>query len=323
MEYRAIGRTDLQVSELCLGTMTFGWGADKETSFAIMDRAVEGGINFFDTADIYSNWIEGNPGGVAEAWIGDWLADRKPDGIVIATKVRGRMWDGSDGEGLSRAHIMRGVEESLRRLQIEQIDLYQTHWPDDDTSLDETLRALDDLIQQGKVRFVGCSNHSADLLKEALRISTEGGLARYESLQPHYSLVKREEFERELLALCEQESIGVIPYSPLGRGFLTGKYRRNQGAPGGSRGATRADDEIHKFANERNFALLDQMEAMGKERGATIAQIALAWQLTQPVIASPIVGATKVAQLEESLGAVGLRLNEEEMQALDEASSWR
>jgi len=323
MEYRAIGRTDLQVSELCLGTMTFGWGADKETSFAIMDRAVEGGINFFDTADIYSNWIEGNPGGVAEAWIGDWLADRKPDGIVIATKVRGRMWDGPDGEGLSRTHIMRGVEESLRRLQIERIDLYQTHWPDDDTPLDETLRALDDLIQQGKVRYVGCSNHSAALLKEALRISTEGGLARYESLQPHYSLVKREEFERELLALCEQESIGVIPYSPLGRGFLTGKYRRDQGAPAGSRGATRADDEIHKFASERNFALLDQMEAMGKERGATIAQIALAWQLTQPVIASPIVGATNVAQLEESLGAVGLRLNEEEMQALDEASSWR
>ncbi|UCC62098.1 MAG: aldo/keto reductase, partial [Anaerolineae bacterium] len=175
----------------------------------------------------------------------------------------------------------------------------------------------------GKVRYIGCSNYSADLLQEALDVSAEAGLARFECHQPHYSLVKREEFERELLALCERESIGVIPYSPLGRGFLTGKYRRDQGAPAGSRGATRADDEIHKFANERNFALLDQMEAMGKERGATIAQIALAWQLTQPVITSPIVGATKVAQLEESLGAAGLRLNKEEMRTLDEASSWR
>jgi aryl-alcohol dehydrogenase-like predicted oxidoreductase len=321
MEFRTIGRTELQVSVLCLGTMTFGWGADKETSFAIMDKAVEEGINFFDTADIYSNWIEGNPGGVAEAWIGDWLADRKPDGIIIATKVRGRMWEGPDGEGLSRKHIMRSIDESLRRLQIEQVDLYQTHWPDDDIPLDETLRALDDLIQQGKVRYVGCSNYNAELLKEALGVSADGGIARYECLQPKYSLLIREEFEGDLLALCERESIGVIPYSPLARGFLTGKYRRDQISPEGSRAAGRANDQIHKYANERNFALLDKMEAMGKERGATIAQLALVWQLSQPVITSPIIGATKVEQLEESLGAVGLRLTEDEMQTLNEMSS--
>ena len=320
MEYRKLGRTDLEVSELCLGTMTFGWGADKETSFAIMDRAIEADINFFDTADIYTNWIEGNPGGVAEQWIGDWLTDRKPTDIIIATKVRGRMWEGVDGQGLSRAHIMRAVEDSLRRLQIERIDLYQTHWPDDATPLEETLRALDDLVEQGKVRYIGCSNHEAKLLAKALDTSADHGLARYECLQPHYNLVHREEFERHLRALCEQEELGVIPYSPLGGGFLTGKYRKGRPVPKGARG--KASSRLKGYlANERNYEIVAGLEAMGKKRGKTVAQMALGWQLTQPIITSPIIGARTVRQLEESLGAVGLRLSEEEMQALDEMSA--
>jgi aryl-alcohol dehydrogenase-like predicted oxidoreductase len=320
MEYRKLGRTDLTVSELCLGTMTFGWGADKETSFAMMDKALEAGINFIDSADIYSNWAENNPGGVAEAWIGDWLTERQPENVVIATKVRGRMWEGPDGEGLSRAHIMRAVEESLRRLQTERIDLYQTHWPDDDTPLEETLRAFDDLIQQGKVRFIGCSNHKADLLAEALRVSDAHGLARYESLQPHYNLVHRAEFEDALRTLCEREAMGVIPYSPLAGGFLTGKYRKGQPLPEGTRGQT--NRRIQRYAaEERNFDVIDKLEEMGSERDKTIAQMALGWQLSQPVITSAIIGARSVAQLEESLSAAGLRLSESEMDALNTVSA--
>jgi aryl-alcohol dehydrogenase-like predicted oxidoreductase len=319
VEYRTLGRTDLKVAELCLGTMTFGWGADKETSFAIMDAAVEGGINFFDTADIYSRWAAGNPGGVAEQWIGDWLSDRKPKDIIIATKVRGPMWDGPDGEGLSRAHIMRAAEDSLRRLQIDSIGLYQTHWPDDDIPLEETLRAFDDLIQQGKVRYIGCSNYQAGFLSETLAVSAENGLARFESLQPRHNLIHREEFERELMALCQQESVGVIPYSPLAGGFLTGKYR--QGIPQGTRGQANARIQGY-LRDDRLVALVDRVEALSKARGKTIAQMALGWQLSLPVVTSSIIGVRTVEQLQESLGAVSFRLDEQTMRTLDELSAW-
>lgn len=161
MDYRTLGQTGLKVSELCLGTMTFGWGADEPTSHAIMDRAFDSGINFFDTADIYSSWAENNDGGVSEAWIGNWLKGKERCQIVLATKVRGQMWEGPNGEGLSRVHIMQAVEDSLRRLQTDHIDLYQAHWPDEDTPLEETLRAFDDLVRQGKVRYIGCSNYPA------------------------------------------------------------------------------------------------------------------------------------------------------------------
>ena len=206
MNYRKLGRTGLKVSELCLGTMQFGWTADEATSFAVLDAFVEAGGNFIDTADIYSSWAEGNPGGVSEQIIGRWLKARGNRGaIVLATKARGRMWDGPNGEGLSRGHLIRACEESLRRLDTDYIDLYQTHWSDAETPIDETLRALDDLVHAGKVRTVGCSNYHAWRLTKALWASDKLGLARYDSLQPHYSLAYRAEFERELKPLCEEE----------------------------------------------------------------------------------------------------------------------
>jgi aryl-alcohol dehydrogenase-like predicted oxidoreductase len=286
-----------------------------------MDRAIEAGINFFDTADIYSRWAEGNEGGVAETWIGNWLRDRSipRENLVIATKVRGQMSDDPEDQGLSRRHIMKAVEDSLRRLGTDYIDLYQSHWPDDDVPLEETLRAFDDLVQQGKVRYIGCSNHGADLLTEALQVSDEAGLARYETLQPHYNLVHRAEFERELRAVCETQGLGVIPYSPLAGGFLTGKYRRGEPIPKGARGQT--SQKIKGYRTERNFALIDLLEQLGKARGKTVTQMALGWQLSQPVITSPIIGARTLEQLDESLGALGLRLSEDEMAHLDEASA--
>lgn len=219
MEYRKLGRTGLKVSELCLGTMQWGWTASEEAGWAVMDAFVEAGGNFIDTADIYSRWAEGNPGGVSEEIIGRWMKARgNRRHIVLATKVRGRMWDGPNGEGLSRGHIMTAVEDSLRRLQTDYIDLYQTHAFDPDTPIDETLRALDDLVRQGKVRYIGCSNYPAWRLAKALWTSDKLGLARYDSIQPHYNIAYRAEFERELKPLCEEEGIGVIPYSPLAGG---------------------------------------------------------------------------------------------------------
>lgn len=319
MQYRTLGRTGLQVSELCLGTMQWGWTADEAASCAVMDAFVEASGNFIDTADVYSNWAEGNPGGVSEEIIGRWMQARgNRRQIVLATKVRGRMWDGPNGEGLSRGHIMAAVEDSLRRLQTDHIDLYQTHWFDTNTPIDETLRALDDLVRQGKVRYLGCSNYPAWRLAKALWVSDKQSLARYDSIQPHYNIAYRAEFERELKGLCEEEGIGVIPYSPLAAGFLTGKYRRDEPVPD----SARASGIQRRYLNDRGFTILEALEKLGKTRGQSIAQMALAWQLSQPVITSPIIGANSVEQLNDSLGAVGVRLSDEEMKALDVVSAW-
>lgn len=319
MEYRNLGRTGLKVSELCLGTMQFGWTAGEEHSGQILTASYEAGINFIDTADVYSRWVEGNPGGVAEKIIGKWIKSNNipRDQVVIATKVRGRMGTGPNDEGLSRAHIMHAVESSLRRLGTGYIDLYQTHWYDENTPIDETLRALDDLVRQGKVRYLGCSNYPAWRLTEALWTSKQRQLARYDSLQPHYSLVHRAEFERELVDVCRQYGIGVIPYSPLAGGFLTGKYRKNQ-VPESARakGASR-------YFNDRNWDLLELMDSMGREKGDfSISQIALSWLLSDPVITSPIIGPRTLEQLEDNIGSTGLRLTPEEKTMLDEASDW-
>jgi aryl-alcohol dehydrogenase-like predicted oxidoreductase len=319
MQYRNLGRTGLKVSELCLGTMQWGWTADEPTSFAVMDAFVAAGGNFIDTADVYSRWAEGNRGGVSEEIIGRWMKERgNRRQIVLATKVRGVMWDGPNGEGLSRGHIMAAVEDSLRRLQTDTIDLYQTHWFDAGTPIDETMRALDDLVRQGKVRYLGCSNYPAWRLAKALWASDTLGLARYDSIQPHYNIAYRAEFERELKPLCEEEGIGVIPYSPLAGGFLTGKYRRDAPVPD----SARASAVQRRYLNDKGFTILEALEKLGKARGTSIAQMALAWQLSQPVITSPIIGANSIEQLDDSLGAVGVRLSEEEMKALDAVSAW-
>jgi aryl-alcohol dehydrogenase-like predicted oxidoreductase len=318
MEYRNLGNTGLKVSELCLGTMQFGWTADEKTSKDVLSGAIAAGINFIDTADVYSRWAEGNPGGVAESIIGRWRKESQipRDQIVIATKVRGAMGTGPNDQGLSRVHIFNAVENSLRRLDTDYIDLYQTHYFDD-IPIEETLLALDDLVHQGKVRYVGCSNYPAWRLMQALWAADKLNLHGYCSLQPHYNLVHRAEFERELASVCRTYRLGVIPYSPLGGGFLTGKYRRDQVTESQrARGASR-------YFNERNWALLDKMETIGNQKnGASISQIALAWLLSDPVITSPIIGPRSLDQLQDNLGAAGLRLTAEEKEQIDQASNW-
>ncbi len=319
MEYRNLGRTGLKVSELCMGSMQFGWSADEGTSFVVLDRAFEAGINFIDTANVYSRWVEGNPGGVSETIIGKWIKSRalSRDRLVIATKVCGRMGEGPNDEGLSRAHILRMVEDSLRRLQTEYIDLYQAHHVDPHTPIDETLSALDLLIRQGKVRYIGCSNYPAWQLMEALWTSDRLGLARFDSLQPHYSLAWRREFEQELAPVCTKYGVGVIPYSPLAGGFLSGKYKRDQTDAGSVR-------NVSRYFNEKNWNLLDALAEIAADLGdKSVSQVALAWQLSQAVITSPIIGPHNLEQLEDNLGAVGLRLDESVMQRLDQASSWK
>lgn len=308
MKYHTLGRTGLKVSELCLGSMQFGWTANQEQSFEILDFAFEAGINFIDTADIYSIWAENNPGGVAESIIGKWIKHHHipRDRIVIATKVRGRMGDGPNDEGLSRAHIFNAVEASLRRLDTDYIDLYQAHWYDENTPIEESLSAMDDLIRQGKVRYIGCSNYPAWRLIQALWTSDRLGLARFESLQPHYNLVHRSEFEDEMAEVCKTYRLGVLPYHPLASGFLTGKYRKDKAPESARLGSVR------QYFNQRNWALLDKMESIGKEKGDSISQIALAWLLSDPLITSLIIGPRTLAQLKDNLGAVELRLAAEE-----------
>lgn len=320
MEYRRLGRTGLKVSSICMGTMQFGWSTDEPTAHAVMSRAVELGINFFDTADVYTRWIEGSSGGISETYIGNWLASGavQRDEVVIATKVRGKMGEGPNDKGLSRYHIMNAVEASLRRLRTDYIDLYQTHSPDHETPLDETLRAMDDLVRSGKVRYVGCSNYPAWLLAKSLWISDIHKLARYDSLQPHYSYVYRAEFERELQPLCLDQGVGVIPYSPLGAGFLTGKYRRDGSLPESKRAGT----VQQRYMNERGFAAVDKLEEVGRASGVTIAQTAIAWVLANPAVTSAIIGATSIAQLEDTIKGADVTLSAEDKAALDAVTAW-
>ena len=320
MEYKRLGRTGLKVSTICLGTMQFGWSADEQTAHTIMNEAVELGCNFFDTADIYSTWVDGNPGGVSEKIIGNWLATGivPRNKIVIATKVRGAMGEGPNDQGLSRIHIMNGVEASLRRLQTDYIDLYQVHWPDEETPLEETMAALSDLVRSGKVRYIGCSNYPAWLLTKSLWVSDVKGLARFDSLQPHYSLVHRAEFERELQPLCLDQGIGVIPYSPLAGGFLTGKYRRDTDLPD----STRADGVRNRYMNEQGFAAVDKLEEIGRQHDVTIAQTAIAWILANPTVSSAIIGANSLAQLHDTVKGADLELSANDMEVLDATTAW-
>jgi len=318
MEYRKLGRTGLKVSELCMGTMQFGWTADEDLSHKILNQAYEAGINFIDTADVYSRWAEGNPGGVSETIIGNWMkkSNIPRDQVVIATKVRGQMGDGPNDQGLSRVHILNAMEASLQRLGTDYIDLYQTHWFDDEVPIDETLTTLDDLLRQGKVRYLGASNYPAWRLMRALWTSDKYNLARYDSLQPHYNLVHREEFERELAEVCRTYGLGIIPYSPLAGGFLTGKYRKEEPVPE----SARAGGAKNRYYNEHGWSILEAVDDVANNRGKSVSQIALAWLLSNPVITSPIIGPRTLEQLKDNLGAVGLRLTESEMEQLNQVS---
>jgi aryl-alcohol dehydrogenase-like predicted oxidoreductase len=296
--------------------MQFGWTADEEASFATLDAFVDAGGNFLDTADIYSNWMPGHSGGESEEILGRWLKARgNRDRIVLATKLRGRMWDDPDGEGLGRAHIERAVEDSLRRLQTNVIDLYQCHWPDEAVPIEETLTVFGELIASAKVRAIGASNDTATQLGDALRVARERGLPAFATLQPHYNLVHRREFEGALEALCLSEGLGVIPYSPLAGGFLTGKYRRGAPLPKSQR-AFRAKE----YVTEHGFGVIDALDAIAGARGVSVAAVALAWQLAKPAISAPIIGANSPRQLAELLPATDLALTEDEVAALDAAS---
>lgn len=320
MHLRPLGSSALQVSELCLGTMQFGWTADEAASFAMMDAFVEAGGNFIDTADIYTTWGKDGMagGGRSEEIIGRWMKARGNRGkIVIATKVRGKMAEGPDGEGLKRSRVIRCCEDSLRRLQVDCIDLYQLHWADLATPIEETLGALDALVRAGKVRALGASNYPAWRLMEAVWRSEQHGYPRLVSYQPEYSLMERSLFEMEARPLCRHYGLGVIPYSPLAAGFLTGKYRRGQAVQ-----SERAKFIGEKYANDRGFAAVEKLAEIGRAHGKTVAQTALAWLLTNPVMTSPIIGANTPEQLRESFGAAGYRLSAAEMAALNAATDY-
>jgi aryl-alcohol dehydrogenase-like predicted oxidoreductase len=315
MDQRQLGRSTLRVSPLCLGGNVFGWTVDKGQSFRLLDALVEAGLNFIDTADVYSTWVPGNTGGESETIIGEWLKSRGiRDRVVIATKLGSEMGPGL--KGLSKAYIRSAVEASLRRLQTDVIDLYQSHRDDPDTPQEETLHAFASLIQEGKVRAIGASNFSAARLKEALDTSARSGLPRYESLQPQYNLYSRSEYEAELEPLCRENHVGVIPYFGLASGFLTGKYRSEQDLGKSARGGS-----VGKYLNERGFKILAALDEVAAQHRATPAQVALAWLMARPGITAAIASATTTEQLNDLAAAVRLDLGHASIERLDEASA--
>ena len=320
MEFVRLGTTGLQVSRICMGTMQFGWSIDESDSLKVLNAAFEAGINIFDTADVYSNWVPGNPGGVAETILGKWMKNYHipRDRVVIATKVRGKMGEGANDQGLGRVHIFQAVEASLARLKTVFIDLYQAHSPDENTPIEETIQAFDDLVRDGKVRFVGASNYNASQLIEALLKSDENKKVRFETLQPKYNLLQREEFEAELKQVCLKMGLAVLPYSPLRGGFLTGKYRVGKPLPKSTRAESGA-----RFLTDPNITVLDKLDEMSKSHNSTVAQIALAWLLADPVVASPIIGATSVVQLNENLGCLAVHLTTQEINILNDLTNWK
>jgi len=314
MKLRKLGRTGLKVSNLCLGTMTFGnaqWGCDEPTSRKIVDRFLDAGGNFIDTADVYSN-------GISEEICGRALRDKRHQ-VVLATKVAGPMGGGPNDLGLSRRHILDGIDASLRRLGTDFVDLYQVHAYDPTSPLDETLRALDDCVRAGKVRYLGCSNYSAWQLMKATALARELGTARYDCLQPQYSLVCRH-IEREHLPLCHEEGIAVIPWSPLGGGLLTGKLRKGAAPPPGSRAAVDPTNR-ERFARDRNLEIAETVIEIAGKLGRSASQVALAWVGQQSGVTSPIFGARTLEQLEDNLGAADLVLDADALARLDELSA--
>jgi len=315
MQLRALGRSSLRVAPLCLGGNVFGWTATEAASFAVLDALVSAGLNFIDTADVYSRWAPGHQGGESETVIGNWLkrgAKRKD--LVIATKVGMEM--APDRKGLSAAHIVRSVEESLKRLQTDYIDLYFSHCDDASVPLEQTLGAYEKLIAQGKVRAIGASNYTAARLAEAIEITRKTGLPRYEVLQPQYNLYTRSDYESALEPLCLKEQIGVVSYYALASGFLSGKYRTDADASKSVRGRV----IVEKYLNERGLRILNSLDDVGRRHNASAASVALAWQIARPSITAPIASATTVNQLSELVAATQLELDQAAIEQLNSAS---
>lgn len=317
MSKRELGRSGIQVPVLTFGGNVFGWTVDQTASFSLLDALLDHNLNFIDTADVYSAWVEGNQGGESETIIGNWLKKTgKRDQIVLATKVGKPMGEGK--VGLSPRYIKDAVEASLRRLQTDYIDLYQSHDDDADTPLAETMAAFDALIKEGKVRAVGASNYSAPRLAEALQVSKENGLARYETLQPLYNLYDRKVYEEALEKVVTDNGLGVINFYGLAAGFLTGKYRTQADASKSLRG----ESVIARYLDERGLKVLRGLDQVAEKHSAQPGQVALAWQIARPSITSPIVSATSLQQLNELAQAATLKLDDADIQTLNDASAW-
>jgi 1-deoxyxylulose-5-phosphate synthase len=308
------------VSEICLGTMTFGNQCDEQTSFAIMDKAFDAGVFFFDTADAYPLGSTPEMRGCTETIVGKWLKERKKrDAIVLGTKCRMPMGDGPNAGGLSRKHIMSAIDASLKRLGTDYVDLYQMHQPDPETPIEETLDALDDIVRAGKVRYIGCSNFAAHQIAKALWVSDKLGYARFESDQPRYNILYRE-IENEIVPLCLAEGLGLITYNPLAGGFLTGRYTTGQSVEQGTRFALYQAGQLYqqRYWNDAHFGAVEQLRAFFTARRRRLAEVALAWVLAQPGVTSAILGASRVAQLDESLPGVDGKLDDDEKSFCDD-----
>ena len=312
MNVKRLGRTGLKVTEVCLGTMTFGFQCDERASFGVMDAADEGGINFIDTADVYPVPVSLETAGKTEEIVGRWLRGKR-DHFVLATKCRMQMGAGPNDVGLSRKHILAAIDASLRRLGTDYVDLYQVHAPDPETPIDETLGALDSIVQSGKSRYIGCSNFPAWQLGKALSISDRLRLARFDSVQPRYNLLFRE-IEHELFPLCEDQGVGVIVYNPLAGGFLTAKHRRDLPPADNTRFAVAGKLYLDRYWNDSSFEAVERLRVFFEARGKSLTHAALAWVLKQPPVTSAIVGATSAEQLRDTLGGVDLQLDAEEME---------
>ena len=313
---RALGKSDLQVSPIAFGGNVFGWTLDKQQSFRILDAFADAGFNFIDTADTYSKWVPGNQGGESETIIGQWLKQRgKRDDLIIATKLGGDMGDGK--KGLSACYIATAVDASLKRLGTDYIDLYQSHYDDPETSVEETMEAFNALIKSGKVRYLGASNLSADRIVQSNQFATAQGLQGYISIQPLYNLYDRQKFETEYQPTVEAEGLATMTYYALASGFLSGKYRGEADFGKSPRGGG-----MKKYLNERGFRILEALDRVSAETGAPAAQLALAWQLHKPAVTAPIASATTARQLNDLVAAAGLKLTDGQLRLLDEASAY-
>jgi aryl-alcohol dehydrogenase-like predicted oxidoreductase len=315
MKMRQLGNSGLEVAPLAFGGNVFGWTADEPTSFALLDAFVDGGFNLIDTADMYSTWVQGHSGGESETVIGKWLKHSgKRTQVLIATKVGKEM--GPNLKGLSKTYILQAVEASLRRLQTDYIDLYQSHDDDPQTPFEETLEAYDQLIKQGKVRAIGASNFSAQRLAESLEVSEQTGYPRYESLQPLFNLYDRADYEKELEPLCREKGLGVISYFSLASGFLTGKYRSRADVSKSARSKF-----VEKYINERGFRIVEALDRVAQQHNLTPAQLSLAWLISQPTITAPIASATNLDQLNELMQAARIELSADVIEQLNQASA--
>lgn len=315
MKKRRLGNSSLEVSPLCLGGNVFGWTVDESASFKLLDGFIAAGLNFIDTADSYSTWVPGHKGGESEEIIGKWMKERGNRGqVLIATKVGSEV---AGRKGLAKTYILSEVEESLRRLQTDYIDLYQSHRDDPGTPVEETLEAYSELVKQGKVRVIGASNFTPERLEMSLQASRTNGYPRYESLQPNYNLYDRADYEVKLEPLCVKERLGVIPYFSLAAGFLTGKYKTAADLEKSARGKF-----VQKYMNERGLRIVAALEHIAGELGSTSARVALAWLMARPSITAPIASATTIEQLNELVEATKLKLNGDVIELLNEASAY-